>query len=86
MSAVSNHDNNAPSQERIAESHGSQCGFCTPGITMALYSYLQAHPAATAGDIEDSLDGNLCRCTGTKLRFMMLLALHLFLGTLNYAL
>lgn len=55
-----------PVQERIAHSHGSQCGFCTPGITMALYSFLRAHPTATAGDIEDSLDGNLCRCTGYR--------------------
>lgn len=53
-------------QRRIAEFHGSQCGFCTPGIVMALYAFLRAHPNATKADIEDSFDGNLCRCTGYR--------------------
>jgi xanthine dehydrogenase/oxidase len=53
-------------QERLAHSHGSQCGFCTPGIVMALYAYLRAHPEATQREIEECLDGNLCRCTGYR--------------------
>ena len=53
-----------PVQERIAKMHGSQCGFCTPGIVMALYTFLRNNPRPTASQIEDSMDGNLCRCTG----------------------
>lgn len=47
--------------ERIARLHGSQCGFCTPGIVMALYTFLRNHPAPTAADLEECMDGNLCR-------------------------
>lgn len=55
-----------PVQERIASAHGSQCGFCTPGIAMALYAYLRSNPKATMKDIEENFDGNLCRCTGYR--------------------
>eukprot|EP00752_Nemacystus_decipiens_P001718 g1661.t2 len=55
-----------PVQKRIAEMHGSQCGFCTPGIVMALYALLRSNPSATATEIEEGLDGNLCRCTGYR--------------------
>ncbi|CBJ27195.1 conserved unknown protein [Ectocarpus siliculosus] len=55
-----------PVQKRIAEMHGSQCGFCTPGIVMALYALLRSNPSATPAEIEDGLDGNLCRCTGYR--------------------
>ena len=47
-------------------SAGSQCGFCTPGMVMSLYTQL-AQPdgaAREAGQLEKCLDGNLCRCTG----------------------
>ena len=53
-----------PVQERIAKFHGSQCGFCTPGIVMSLYTLLRNNPKPTLHDIEESFDGNLCRCTG----------------------
>eukprot|EP01128_Nolandella_sp_AFSM9_P010357 TRINITY_DN7138_c0_g1_i1.p1 TRINITY_DN7138_c0_g1~~TRINITY_DN7138_c0_g1_i1.p1 ORF type:complete len:1292 (-),score=300.19 TRINITY_DN7138_c0_g1_i1:42-3917(-) len=53
-------------QEKIAAAHGSQCGYCTPGIVMALNSYLHSHPNATQQEVEDSFDGNLCRCTGYR--------------------
>ncbi|KAI0022484.1 xanthine dehydrogenase [Xylariomycetidae sp. FL0641] len=62
-----------PLQERIAKMHGSQCGFCTPGIVMSLYalirnSYRDGVFHLTCSDIElqGHLDGNLCRCTGYK--------------------
>ncbi|CAF0832214.1 unnamed protein product [Didymodactylos carnosus] len=55
-----------PIQERIAEFYGSQCGFCTPGIVMSLYGTLNNIEAPTEKDIEDSFDGNLCRCTGYR--------------------
>ncbi|OCL10659.1 hypothetical protein AOQ84DRAFT_387369 [Glonium stellatum] len=64
-----------PLQERIAKLHGSQCGFCTPGIVMSLYALIRnSYDVDTktfhlsASDIESKghLDGNLCRCTGYK--------------------
>ncbi|EGC38870.1 hypothetical protein DICPUDRAFT_96745 [Dictyostelium purpureum] len=55
-----------PVQERIAEGYGSQCGFCTPGIIMALYAYLRSNPNANQKEIEHNFDGNLCRCTGYR--------------------
>ncbi|CAN0411520.1 unnamed protein product [Pylaiella littoralis] len=55
-----------PVQKRIAEMHGSQCGFCTPGIVMALYALLRSNPSASSEEIEEGLDGNLCRCTGYR--------------------
>jgi xanthine dehydrogenase small subunit len=53
-----------PVQQAMVEFHGSQCGFCTPGIVMSLYGLWmsQAHP--TVPQIEKALQGNLCRCTG----------------------
>lgn len=55
-----------PIQERIAEFYGSQCGFCTSGIVMSLYGTLNNIENPTMQDIEDSFDGNLCRCTGYR--------------------
>lgn len=53
-------------QEHLANAHGSQCGFCTPGFVMSMYSLLQNKPVPTIPDIEDALAGNLCRCTGYR--------------------
>ncbi|XP_073527924.1 xanthine dehydrogenase/oxidase isoform X4 [Phyllobates terribilis] len=55
-----------PIQERIAKSHGSQCGFCTPGIVMSLYALLRSTPQPSMEEIEDAFQGNLCRCTGYR--------------------
>uniref|UniRef100_A0A8C5SZ95 xanthine dehydrogenase n=1 Tax=Laticauda laticaudata TaxID=8630 RepID=A0A8C5SZ95_LATLA len=55
-----------PVQERIAKSHGSQCGFCTPGIVMSMYTLLRNHPQPKMEEIEDAFQGNLCRCTGYR--------------------
>jgi len=53
-----------PVQAALVETHGSQCGFCTPGFVMSLYAlYLKGVPS-TKAEIEDALAGNLCRCTG----------------------
>ncbi len=51
-------------QQAIVDYHGSQCGFCTPGIIMSLYALLLQKPNANKQDIEMALQGNLCRCTG----------------------
>ncbi|XP_072912174.1 xanthine dehydrogenase/oxidase isoform X2 [Hemitrygon akajei] len=55
-----------PVQERIAKAHGSQCGFCTPGIVMSVYTLLRNNLNPTMEEIEDTLQGNLCRCTGYR--------------------
>uniref|UniRef100_A0A670I4I9 FAD-binding PCMH-type domain-containing protein n=1 Tax=Podarcis muralis TaxID=64176 RepID=A0A670I4I9_PODMU len=55
-----------PIQERLAKCHGSQCGFCTPGMVMSMYSLLRNNPEPTMDQITACLDGNLCRCTGYR--------------------
>ncbi|MCF3972728.1 xanthine dehydrogenase small subunit [Paracoccus salsus] len=53
-----------PVQAAMVEHHGSQCGFCTPGIVMSLYGLWMTRPDAGVTQIEEALQGNLCRCTG----------------------
>ncbi len=54
-----------PAQAAIAEGHGSQCGFCTPGFVMSLWCALRTEGAAPErARVEELLAGNLCRCTG----------------------
>lgn len=55
-----------PVQYRIAAYNGSQCGFCTPGFVMNMYTLLQHNSTPTTGEIENRFDGNLCRCTGYR--------------------
>ncbi|KAM9286952.1 aldehyde oxidase-like [Morus bassanus] len=55
-----------PVQERLAKCHGSQCGFCTPGIVMSIYTLLRNHPEPTSEQMIEALAGNLCRCTGYR--------------------
>ena len=53
-----------PVQQAMVDLHGSQCGFCTPGIVMALYALWMQTPNPTERQVETALQGNLCRCTG----------------------
>ncbi|XP_004378262.1 aldehyde oxidase [Trichechus manatus latirostris] len=55
-----------PVQERIAKCHGTQCGFCTPGMVMSIYTLLRNHPEPSLDQLTDALSGNLCRCTGYR--------------------
>ncbi|XP_071706054.1 xanthine dehydrogenase 1-like [Rutidosis leptorrhynchoides] len=56
-----------PVQESLASRHGSQCGFCTPGFIMSMYALLRSSKTPpTEEQIEESLAGNLCRCTGYR--------------------
>ncbi len=53
-----------PVQQAMVDLHGSQCGFCTPGIVMSLYGLWMRSGAPSAAEAERALQGNLCRCTG----------------------
>ncbi|MBE1293695.1 MAG: xanthine dehydrogenase small subunit [Rhodobacteraceae bacterium] len=54
----------SPVQQAMVDHHGSQCGFCTPGIVMSLYALWMQHQHPTVKQVETALQGNLCRCTG----------------------
>jgi len=53
-----------PVQQALADGHGSQCGFCTPGFVMSLFALYKTRAAPDRAAITDALAGNLCRCTG----------------------
>ena len=53
-----------PVQQMMVETNGSQCGYCTPGIVMSLFGLYKNHNNPSREIIDDSLTGNLCRCTG----------------------
>ena len=56
-----------PVQAAMVAHHGSQCGFCTPGIVMSLFAlYHEAERPVTRDAVNDALAGNLCRCTGYR--------------------
>jgi aerobic-type carbon monoxide dehydrogenase small subunit (CoxS/CutS family) len=51
-----------PVQEAFIEAEAFQCGYCTPGMVMAVAGLLKTHPAPTDADIAKVLDRNVCRC------------------------
>jgi aerobic carbon-monoxide dehydrogenase small subunit len=53
-----------PVQQAYWESHGLQCGFCTPGFLITTIALLRENPHPTDQEIREGLSGNLCRCTG----------------------
>jgi carbon-monoxide dehydrogenase small subunit len=53
-----------PLQEAFIEKGAIQCGFCTPGMTMASLYLLSRNKAPDEQSIRKGLSGNLCRCTG----------------------
>jgi xanthine dehydrogenase small subunit len=59
-----------PVQQAMVECHGSQCGFCTPGFVMSMWSGYEHHVAngsrPSRQQLADELSGNLCRCTGYR--------------------
>ncbi|KAJ0067290.1 hypothetical protein NL108_015816 [Boleophthalmus pectinirostris] len=55
-----------PVQERISGAHGSQCGFCTPGLVMSMYTLLRNNPTPPSELLHQAFQGNLCRCTGYR--------------------
>eukprot|EP00759_Apiculatamorpha_spiralis_P029746 PhF_6_TR31799/c0_g1_i2/m.46881/K00106/XDH; xanthine dehydrogenase/oxidase len=65
VEGIGDQKNLHPVQRAIAELHGSQCGFCTPGFVMSLYTAV-SKGQHTAKDLERAFEGNLCRCTGYR--------------------
>jgi carbon-monoxide dehydrogenase small subunit len=53
-----------PLQEAFWNKHGLQCGFCTPGMIMAVHELLRQNPKPSDDQIRHGLEGNFCRCTG----------------------
>ena len=70
LKTLAPHDTLHPAQQAMVECHGSQCGFCTPGFVMSLWSCYEharergVQPSRQA--LADELSGNLCRCTGYR--------------------
>ena len=53
-----------PTQARMIDMGGIQCGYCTPGIIMSAYALLQENPDPTGEEVRSAISGNICRCTG----------------------
>jgi carbon-monoxide dehydrogenase small subunit len=64
VEALGTPDDLHPLQEAFRETHGVQCGFCTPGFLLTLVPFLEENPDPTEHEIRDAIAGNLCRCTG----------------------
>ncbi len=55
-----------PVQKAMVNYHGSQCGFCTPGFVMSLFAMYKNYSSYKEDTIKDTIQGNLCRCTGYR--------------------
>jgi aerobic carbon-monoxide dehydrogenase small subunit len=53
-----------PIQEAFWQSHGLQCGYCTPGFITTLVAFLKENPDPNEEEIREAISGNICRCTG----------------------
>ena len=51
-------------QDAFCETHGLQCGYCTPGMILAAHALLRRTVTPTREDIVEAISGNICRCTG----------------------
>lgn len=51
-------------QDSFCQTHGLQCGYCTPGMLIAAQGLLNTNPRPTETEIREAIAGNLCRCTG----------------------
>ncbi len=51
-------------QDAFCETHGMQCGYCTPAMILTAHSLLSRNPSPTREDIVEAISGNVCRCTG----------------------
>jgi len=53
-----------PIQQAFQDEHALQCGYCTPGMVMAVRQLLADQPSPTEDEVRHALAGNICRCTG----------------------
>jgi xanthine dehydrogenase small subunit len=60
------HGNLHPVQQAMVDCDASQCGFCTPGFVMSLFTLYLDNPQPKRSEVLDALSGNLCRCTGYR--------------------
>jgi len=51
-------------QDAFCETHGMQCGYCTPAMILTAQALLANNPEPTREDIVEAISGNICRCTG----------------------
>jgi len=54
----------SPLQDAFCETHGMQCGYCTPAMILAAHALLSKNPSPSRDEIVDGISGNICRCTG----------------------
>jgi carbon-monoxide dehydrogenase small subunit len=54
----------SPLQDAFCETHGMQCGYCTPAMILAAHALLARNPSPTREEIVDGISANICRCTG----------------------
>ena len=54
----------SPIQDAFCETHGMQCGYCTPAMILTAHALLADNPDPTRADIVDAISANICRCTG----------------------
>ena len=64
IEGISKGDKLHPIQEAFWQSHGLQCGYCTPGFITTLVAFLDENPDPTETEIREAISGNICRCTG----------------------
>jgi aerobic carbon-monoxide dehydrogenase small subunit len=54
----------SPVQDAFCETHGMQCGYCTPAMVLTAHALLANNPAPSRDEIVEAIAGNICRCTG----------------------
>ena len=54
----------SPIQDAFCETHGMQCGYCTPAMILVAHALLAKNASPTRDDIVEAISGNICRCTG----------------------
>jgi carbon-monoxide dehydrogenase small subunit len=54
----------SPIQDAFCETHGMQCGYCTPAMILTAHALLAGNPAPSREEIVEAISGNICRCTG----------------------
>ena len=64
VESLAGEDRLHPVQEAFLASGAVQCGFCTPGLVVAVADLLAHHPSPDEAEVREALSGNLCRCTG----------------------